>query len=181
MTIFEILTAITAIISIALVGVQIHLAAKALKDDHTRRRQQATLDYLIKDVRPHWGDELRQLVSSIGRTIPMSDETMKTLRANPQSRQKINKLLGNIEHMSVGVNMGVYDLEILDGSSGGFIINTFNRFSPYIRRRQIKQPTIYTEFEQLAIALCKRRDIPPPQLAPKPGTTIQSPISSDDA
>ena len=181
MTIFEILTALAAFVSIALVGIQIHLAAKTLKDDHDRRRQQATLEYLIKDVRPHWGDELRQLASSIGRTIPMSDETMSKLRANPQSRQLINKLLGNIEHMAVGVNMGVYDLEILDRSSGGFLINTFNRFLPYIRRRQMKQPLIYTEFEKLTDALCKRRGRPVPQLAPQPGTTIQNITPSDDA
>ena len=104
----------------------------------------------------------------------MSEEAISALRADPNSRQLIGKLLGSIEHMAVGVNMGVFDIETLDRASGGFIIRTFNQFLPCIRQRQLKQPTIYSEFELLATELCKRRGRPLPQPAPARGTTVQA-------
>jgi len=179
LTVFEIITALVGFISIGLVGVQVHYAAKALREDHSRRRQQATLDYLVRDVRPHWREELRTLTRSFGNVVPMSEEAMNSIRQNPQSKQLISKLLGNIEHMAVGVNMGVFDIETLDRASGGFMIRTFNQFLPYIRKRQLKQPSIYSEFEALAIELCKRRGRPLPQLAPPQGTTV--PLQSTGA
>lgn len=175
MTFFEILTALVGFFSLALVGVQVHYAAKALREDHKRRRQQATLDYLVRDVRPHWREEIRVLTRSFGNVVPMSEEAITAVRADPNSKQLIGRLLSNIEHMAVGVNMGIFDIETLDRASGGFIIRTFNQFLPYIRQRQLKQPTIYCEFEMLAIELCKRRGRPLPQVAPAPGTTIAAP------
>lgn len=168
MTPFESFTLVIAVVSVALVVLQVRIAAQTLHEDHLRRKQQATLDYLIHDVRPHWKDELRTVLKRFGAAVPMPEEAMAALLAGPEADHMVIKLLGNIEHMAVGVNIGVYDLAVLDRASGAFLIRLYRQFLPYIRRAQERQPKhgkAYEEFDALVLALCQRRGIPFPTSA----------------
>lgn len=162
MTLAEIVTAALAIASVLLLVVQVHIAAKTLRDDHLRRRQQATLEYLVRDVRPHWRDDLRTASTKLQA---MASSVQADLKPDQAGNSPVAKLLGSVEHMSVGVNIGVYDLEVLDRSSGRFLIRIFRQFLPYIRSVQAKTPTAYVEFERVIGDLCGRRGIPVPTLA----------------
>lgn len=162
MTISEIIAAAVGIFSILLLVVQIHAAARALKEDHLRQKQQATLDYLVHDVHPHWKEELRTFKRTFGNASPMPEEVLDRLRSDPETKFLIVKLLGNIENMAVGVNVGVYDITLLNRASGAFLIRVFKQFLPFIRQAQIKQASAYVEFEGLVLELCRLRGIAPP-------------------
>lgn len=159
----EIATAVVGIASIVLLGVQVQLAARALRDDHLRRRQQATLEYLVLHVRPHWKDSLRLLKQDLdAQQQPLSPELLARITSEPETKASIEKVLGNIEHMAVGVNVGVYDLELINRASGGFLIRTYSQFLPYIELVQQRQARAYVEFEQLIRDLRELRGSPAP-------------------
>jgi hypothetical protein len=161
-TAFEVLTLVVAVVSLGLVVLQVRIAAKTLQSDHTRRKQQATLEYLIHDVRPHWKDELRTVVRRFGDAVPMPEAAMDALRSDPEANRLVIKLLGNIEHMAVGVNMDVYDIGVIDRASGAFLIRVYRQFLPYIKRAQSRQQSAYEEFDRLVVELCRRRNRPVP-------------------
>lgn len=157
----EFIAVVVGIVSIILLVLQVNIAAKALREDHLRRRQQATLDYLVRDVRPHWRDSLRNAASDIQRSQEALQESLGT--ENPRD-PSIANLLGSVEHMSVGVNIGVYDIAVLDRASGRFIIRIYRQFLPYIKSVQANTPTAYIEFEQVVRDICRRRSIEVPVL-----------------
>lgn len=169
MTFAEIIAAVIGIASVLLLALQVHLAAKTLREDHLRRRQQATLDYLVRDVRPHWRDDLRTAAVEL-RGAPGT--LQEGLSGEKPTNAPIAKLLGSVEHMSVGVNIGVYDIVVLDRASGRFLIRIYRQFLPYIKGVQTKMPSAYVEFEEVIRELCRRRNQPVP--------VIEAPGQADD-
>jgi hypothetical protein len=158
----ELIATSVGIFSLLLVAIQVHIAAKTLRDDHSRRRSQATLDYIIHDLRPHWGESLRDLTSAFNNMVPMPPETLMAIQADTELRRATKRLLASIEHMALGVNIGVFDLAVLDRSSGIFLIRIYKQFLPYIRQAQIALPTAYVEFDAMVNTLCLRRGRPLP-------------------
>lgn len=158
----ELIATSIGIISLLLVAIQIHIAAKTLRDDHARRRSQATLDYIIHDLRPHWGEKLRDLTTAFYNLAPMPPEALAAIQSDADLRRGTKRLLASIEHMALGVNVGVFDLAVLDRSSGVFLIRIYKQFLPYIRQAQATLPTAYVEFDSMIKALCLRRSTPFP-------------------
>lgn len=70
-------------------------------------------------------------------------------------RTDISELLSTVEHMSVGVNVGVYDIHILERMSGSYMIKMFQRLHPYIThiREAKKNDNAYIEFEEVKLQL----------------------------
>jgi hypothetical protein len=162
-SIAELIATVVGIASVVLIALQVHLAARTLREDHLRRKQQATLDYLVRDVRPHWRDDLRTVARDL-RGSPGSTTVAEQFAADQPGNAPVAKLLSSVEHMAVGINVGVYDIEVLDRASGRFLIRIFRQFLPYIRTAQAKLPTAYVEFEQMVTELCRRRGEPVPTL-----------------
>jgi len=148
MTYLELTTAAVSIVSLPLLLWQVTLAARAITADHLRRKQQATLEYLIVHLRSHWSSDLRTFMKKFGDAA-LTQEQLPVFMADPDATAALVPLLGSIEHLAVGVNMGVYDQDLLNRASGAYLIRTFHRFGVFIRAAQIEQPTAYTEFATL--------------------------------
>jgi len=145
----ELTTTIFTILSILLLAIQIHLAAKAIRDDHDRRRSQATLEYIVRDIRLHWGDRLKDITSLFNNSVPMPPEALKLIQADAELRSNVKRVLASIEHMALGVNIGVFDLAVVNRSSGKNLLRIYNQFLPYIRQSQTSHPTAYKEFGEM--------------------------------
>lgn len=69
--------------------------------------------------------------------------------------------MARIEHFSVGVNTGVYDINVINRLGGNYLIGLFNRISPIIdkKREMSKGGKHYDEFERLIVRLKKKRKL----------------------
>ena len=75
----------------------------------------------------------------------------------------VRNMLGHFEHLSVGMNAGVYDKDLLFRASGGFLINIHYRMKGYIDRSRNNNDTVYIEFSKMVAEFEDRKRKEPPK------------------
>ena len=160
MRLYEILSLVLGLTAASIAIWRIQVAVATLKADHERRRKQATIDFMIQ-LRPVWQESHRLLDERFG-SGPLAEQALDEIKSNRDARDIISQLLGNLEHMAVGANTGVFDRDLLFRTSAYFLTNIYHRLRPYIKRVQAGLPTAYVEFEQLAMEFDERRRTKPP-------------------
>ncbi|MBE0662295.1 MAG: DUF4760 domain-containing protein [Bacteroidales bacterium] len=150
LSIFEFFTLLVGFITLLILISQVYYLRRSLNADHSRRRKQATFDYLAK-VRPQWHDtrnDLDILIQAAGEKANIVNVIIK----NPEILKKVRLLLGLLEHISVGIHTDVFDKEILYRMSGKQLKKIYEKFEPYIKYVQIHvNETAYTEFQNLVL------------------------------
>ena len=133
---------ITSIITAACLVVQTNIFWRTMRADHERRKKQATIEY-VNSIREHYRPISRRLIDKFDDKVINIDDM------DEQIKQDIREFLSIVEHLSVGVNTGIYDLEILFRMSEFYFISMFEKLSPYIydRRQKRSNNTLYCEFE----------------------------------
>lgn len=128
---------------------QVQVMNQSLQADHERRRKQSTIEY-INIIRAKYRTLNEKLISVFGR-----DHIINVTEIDETMRSDIGELLSTVEHMSVGVNIGVYDIHILERMSGSYMIKMFQRLQPYIShvRSVKKNDSAYIEFEEVKLQL----------------------------
>ena len=159
MTIFEIPTIIIATATALILIVQASLALKSIKADHERRKKQATFDYVQK-VRPAWIEAKHILEEKWGKD-PLTSKELEEIDKNFQLLVRVRELLGRLEHLSVGINSGVFDKDLIFRMSGSQIISIYKRLHTYIDRVQKRNPTAYIEFQEVVKVFEERKRIKP--------------------
>ena len=158
----------------AAIGIwQIRIGINSVRQDHDRRRKQATIEY-INDVRDRYRAEHRHLLRVLGG--PVNAESVEKIQSNPELNARLLDLLGLFEGLAAGVNAGVFDVELLNRVSGGYLIRVFETYKAYmLARRQSRWPSLYREFEELVENLRKLRpelsDVQPHALSEPSRTT----------
>jgi Domain of unknown function (DUF4760) len=133
-------------IPLLVIPVQLYIAIKRLKADHERQKKQSTIEdfgdtYLLcrYEIEAKYGLE------------PIIAATVAQIDSDHERRAALNKLLGTLEHMAVGVNTGVYDRDVVYRMSAGSMIGLRHRLHHYIehRRKVLNQPNLFIEYERL--------------------------------
>lgn len=117
-----------------------------------RDRAKQTLDYWEK-VNQQLKVEKGELLKYYGSKI---DSGMALLiLENGEEAKRLNKLINVYERLSIGVNIGVYDLKTLNRLAGQNIIDNYSRFEAYIEahREKLKRPLAWQEFQKLVKTL----------------------------
>lgn len=116
-----------------------------MRADHERRKKQATIEY-VNQTRAVYRPISRKLAQKFGEGAVINIDQI-----DDETKEDITAFLSIVEHLAVGVNTKVYDLQILERMSGTYFIRMFRMLQPYIeeRRRISNRPTIYTEFESM--------------------------------
>ena len=153
---YSLLVAVIQIFALLAIIVQIRIAIVTMKADHERRKKEATIEHFGHI----WRDIRHKLESRYG-TDPITKEDLDKIHENKQLNADIIQLLGALEHMAVGVNIGVYDREVLYRMSASSIINIYHRLKLFIDARQVKNPNIYIEFQELATEFADRKRVKP--------------------
>jgi hypothetical protein len=143
---FDINSIIQVLIFVVISG-QLYYLQITYKSDHERRKKQSTIEY-INQIR----DKYRPL--SIKLSNKFDTNTINLEQIDNDIKSDIRELLSVMEHMSVGINTGVYDFEILHRMSGSYLVRTYHQLLPYIVDRQKDNKSAYIEFE----TLCKKID-----------------------
>jgi hypothetical protein len=93
-----------------------------------------------------------------------STEDIKTFLKKADERSSdefvaLRDYLNMLENLLVGVNMEVFDIEIIDRTSGARIMRAWNWYKDWIRRERTRtgQHTLWTELEEGASKIERRR------------------------
>ncbi len=68
-------------------------------------------------------------------------------------------LIARCEHFAVGVNTGVYDIDLVDDLGGKHLIYLYKKVLPVIDEARAYDEDAYKEFEKMVTALAKLRDL----------------------
>jgi hypothetical protein len=132
---------------LSVLSAQLYFLHKTFISDHDRRSKQSTIEYM-SSIREKYRGLSNKLIDKFGEN-PINLDQLDDITKND-----VKELLSTLEHLSVGVNTGVYDFDILNRMTGGYLIKRYHQLLPYITKAQKNSPTFFIEFE----TLCKRID-----------------------
>jgi len=155
MTPYEILTLLIGTTTAGILLVQAGLALKSLKADHERRKKQATFEFVQK-IRPAWLEAKHAIEEKWGDE-PLTSKELLEIDSDFQLLKLVRNLLGQLEHLSVGMNSGVFDKDLLYRMSGSQLISIYHRLHTYIDRAQKSSPKAYIEYQDLVKSFEDRR------------------------
>lgn len=147
----ELITGILALlISVFSLFVSIYFNYK----DHERRRKQSTIEYFENIT-----SKLFEIEAVFNSKITRSNENINIGEDADKLKKAINILVA-FEQLSVGVNAGIYDFDILERMAGSYLINIFSMFTPYIQetRKDSTHSNSYIEFEHLVNKIKEKRN-----------------------
>lgn len=117
------------------------------KNEMKRHKRESTIMYL-GEVMPRLSQMDTEIIGvfSTGESIETSDE-----RLTNEMKSSIRDFLKVMERLSVGLNMEVFDIEVVRRLIGTGIITTWNRLEKIIQKKRIdlNNPKLYIEFEQV--------------------------------
>ena len=122
--------------------------------DHRRRKKQSTIEYYS-----NMANELYPLDERTNTLLGGVVPTPEKLSTDKELLALATKLLSSYERLSVGVNAGIFDFDIIDRMAGSHLIALYARFEPYINsiRNEGNQKYFYVEFEKLAMRIRSNR------------------------
>jgi len=154
----EIAICITPIIAMvaALIAIkQLRLMRESIKADHERRKKQATVEF-CRSIRNECAGFMKQINEKFpkGKIFNVCDVENDEAILNI-----IREYLSRMEMLSVGINIGIYDIATFDRMAGASTIRSFDRLKEIIafRRETRKAPYLYGDFEKLTSELTKLR------------------------
>lgn len=142
---------------LALIGItySIYLQIEATQKDHDRRKKQSTIEYL-NSISPIYRDLKNAILKEFGDEYITKDNIEKIM-VDKEKRQMVRDYLNGIENMCVGVNTGVFDIDLMYRLIGSRVIKTYRNFHLYIKSIQDKNPTVYSELVHIAQEFEKRK------------------------
>lgn len=134
--------------------ISLFISIKSYIQDHKRRKKQATIEFYNTIC-----GELYDVSASIDKALGGIEPTVDNIQNSTQLKIDVTKMLSTYERFSVGVNSGVFDLDLTDRMAGSYLIILLTKFSPYIQelRKDANRKYSYVEFERLVLEIKKRR------------------------
>jgi hypothetical protein len=152
-------SASAAAAQVAIAASQLHQAQESVHDDHERRCKQATLEAWIM-TSDSTKEDRRQLTRAYGLE-PLSSQHVQELFNDPTQtdlRLHIRDVLGSFERLAAGVNLGIFDIHVLNAVAGGPILSARRRMYGYIAEvRRTHGPDVYAQIDTLCADLERLR------------------------
>lgn len=136
------------IIAVVISAVALLLTLFQLISDKKRSKKEATLN-AFNLIQNEVFDEI------------WSMKNIANMNRHGEEWNKLTKSLARIEHFCVGVNVGVYDVRVINRMGGSFIIGIYNKLKPAIeiKNEHSKTGKHFEEFEKTVrkIKLLRKR------------------------
>jgi hypothetical protein len=140
---YEIISLALSAVTLVALWWQLYLIYKTYKADHERRQKQSTIEYL---------NEIRKLYRPVEYKLntAFGDKIINVDKISDEDRTNIREFLSIVEHLSTGINVGVFDLTLVNQMSGAYFVTMYEKFIPYIKeqRRMKNNNNLYCEFSQ---------------------------------
>ncbi|MDR3148398.1 MAG: DUF4760 domain-containing protein [Oscillospiraceae bacterium] len=159
MHIDSILTLIELVISaftLAAAVLTLRVGIKTLKADHERRKKQSTIEFYqeISNITAKLKEAIDKLFAD--KAINPTDPDYAN---NEELKLKISQYLTVMERFAVGINTGVYDLDIYMRCAGRSTIHWYDRLVQIIKdKRKDNKSHLYIDFEHMTNELRNRYD-----------------------
>lgn len=155
--IFLIMGAVIAAFQLTKMHESNSLQAKNILADHERRKKQSTLEF-YSELYPHLS-ELRTKITDI-----FSDEYINPCDTRFEGNQDIQKVIYEylviVERFSVGINSGIYDVDVFARTSGKTVSDMYKKLSPVINHWRITQnyPEMFYDLEKMSREIDRIRE-----------------------
>ncbi|CAO3413668.1 hypothetical protein [Azospirillum argentinense] len=133
---------------------QVRIMRESYIADHERRKKQSTIEY-VNSIREKYRPIVGRLEEKFG-----INHVINLSEIDENERRNIRELLSIIEHMAVGVETEVYDIDIVDRMSGSYFLRMRRILDPYISVSQSRSPNNYVEFDRMCDRIRAKRKIP---------------------
>jgi len=116
------------------------------RKDHERRRKQGTIEYF-----ENMTSKLFDTQALFNDKFSATEINVLEIENHPDLLKAATEVLSAFERLSVGVNTGVFDFDILNRMAGSYLIFIFSQFAPYVHkiRKDASRQKSYIEFERL--------------------------------
>ena len=114
----------------------------------------------MQKIRPAW-IEAKHAIEEKWGDEPLTSKELLEIDSDFQLLKLVRNLLGQLEHLSVGMNSGVFDKDLLYRMSGSQLISIYHRLHTYIDRVQKSSPKAYIEYQDLVKSFEDRRRTKP--------------------
>ncbi len=140
------------------------LQSKSLMADHERRKKQSTLEF-YSDIYPYLSEFRTKITDIFGNGYVTPDDVRYIQDKDIQ--QMIYEYLVIIERFAVGVNSGIYDINIFAKTSGKVVSDMYKKLSPIIENMRITQnyPEMFNDFEKMSKDVLEVREKMYPKLS----------------
>jgi hypothetical protein len=136
----EIASYVTVCIGVVIALLSAIIAYKSYKDDHKRRKKQATFEFYHsiykKFIKPL--NKIDKFFPN-GQTINVCELEKGEVKEKDAMLNSISEYLSCMERFSVGIYEDVYDINVFDRTVGSSLtiwwVNRFREFIPYFRKK----------------------------------------------
>lgn len=144
------------------------LQTQSMMADHERRKKQSTLEFYT-NIYPYLSELRTKITDAFGNEYIMPNDNRYVQDVNLQ--KTIYEYLVIIERFAVGVNTGIYDINIFVNTSGKVVADMYRKLSPIIEEMRLTQnyPEMFCDFEKMS----KEVEIIRNKMYPKP-TSVDS-------
>jgi hypothetical protein len=144
------------VVQLAFLRDQIRNAQEVFIVEQQRSNRQSTLEFLAATI-----ERREEIAAQIPSSSSKSEfaQFFTSLDDNPDNRHRLMVLLNYYESLAAGVNVGAFNVEIVDRVVGHTIVRLYDTFCEFIEKRRIQSqsPKAYVELEQLAELIRVRR------------------------
>lgn len=140
------------------------LQAKSLLADHERRKKQSTLEF-YSNIYPYLSEFRTKITDTFGNGYVTPDDVR--YKQNTENQKMIYEYLVIIERFAVGVNSGIYDINVFAKTSGKVVSDMYKKLSPIIEEMRITQnyPEMFNDFEKMSKDIVEVREKMYPKLS----------------
>ncbi len=140
------------------VGLQLRSSNRANREDHDRRKKQATVDFWVQTLERRHAI-VQQLTSD--RNGQGLKKYLKHLGHEDNAEVRtVHRFLSLYELLAAAANTDVFDLEVLSRIAGRHVIATADTYRAWIleRREQRESPRMFSDLLELADRLRSHRE-----------------------
>ncbi len=151
------------------------LQSKSLMADHERRKKQSTLEF-YSDIYPYLSEFRTKITDVFGNGYVTPDDDR--YKKNTDIQKMIYEYLVIIERFAVGINSGIYDINVFAKTSGKVVSNMYKKLSPIIENMRTIQnyPEMFCDFEKMSKDVEEVRKKMYPKLLGEDLTSIKNDI-----
>lgn len=154
------------------------LQSKSLIADHERRKKQSTLEF-YSNIYPYLS-EFRAKITDVFDNGYITPDDIR-YKQNTDIQRMIYEYLVIIERFAVGINSGIYDINVFAKMSGKVVSDMYKKLSPIIEDMRIVQnyPEMFCDFEKMSKDVEEVRKKMYPKLLGEDLTTIKIDVFSN--
>ncbi|MFF4020190.1 DUF4760 domain-containing protein [Streptomyces sp. NPDC001843] len=152
---------LVSVVAFVAVAWQLVLLSRSTKQDHDRRRKQATMEYLTANM------DRRKVLFSEGIPTERDEAAIaasidRALSGDGHTTKLITAYLTTFNFLAVGAQTDAFDRDVIDEAWGGIIISVWNHYRPWVeaQRKRHGEPRVWENLEWLAKRMTPRHPTP---------------------